>query len=152
MLIFVLNMWNLLVKNSVTWETTTAYRLISTMIKMDTIWWNLNGSVLFMGKTTTRYLECKHSHQSVHIIERWEEQIQDDVKYVGKLIYIGNEHNWLLHYESTTKPHKYWEVYFTWQIISTIVPWWWIPDLKWYLIIWWSRYGGCRICCKKATT
>ena len=29
----------------------------------------------------------------VHNIQRLEEQIQDHVKYVGKLIYIGNEHN-----------------------------------------------------------
>ena len=90
--------------------------------------------------------------QSVHTIERWQNQIQEDVQYVGKLIYIGNEHNWLLHDESTTKHHKYWESYFPWQIISTIVPWFRIPDLKWYFIIWWSHYGGCRICWKKATT
>ena len=32
----------------------------------------------------------------VHTIKRLEEQIQHDV-YVGKLIYVGNEHNGLLH-------------------------------------------------------
>ena len=42
----------------------------------------------------------------VHTIERLEEQIQHDV-YVGKLIYIGNEHNGLLHDESTTKDYRY---------------------------------------------
>ena len=42
----------------------------------------------------------------VHTIERLEEQIQDDV-YVGKLIYVANEHNGLLHDESTTKDYKY---------------------------------------------
>ena len=43
----------------------------------------------------------------VHTIERLKEQIQDKVFYVGKLIYIGNEHNGLLHDESTTKDYKY---------------------------------------------
>ena len=42
----------------------------------------------------------------VHTIKRLEEQIQRDV-YVGKLIYVGNEHNGLLHDESTTKDYKY---------------------------------------------
>ena len=69
-----------------------------------------------------------------------------------KIELYWNEHNWLLHDECTTEHHKCWEVYVTWQIISTIVPWCRIPDLKWYLIIWWSRYRGCRICWKKATT
>ena len=42
----------------------------------------------------------------VHTIKRLEEQIQRDV-YVGKLIYVGNEHSGLLHDESTTKDYKY---------------------------------------------
>ena len=42
----------------------------------------------------------------VHTIKRLEEQIQHDV-YVGKLIYVGNKHNGLLHDESTTKDYKY---------------------------------------------
>ena len=46
------------------------------------------------------------SQSIVHTIKRLEEQIQDDV-YVGKLIYVGNEHNGLLHDESTTKDYKY---------------------------------------------
>ena len=50
---------------------------------------------------------CGLGAQSVHTIERWEEQIQEDVQYFGKLIYIGNEHNWLLHDESSTKHDKY---------------------------------------------
>ena len=41
----------------------------------------------------------------VHTIKRLEEQIQHDV-YVGKLIYVGNKHNELLH-EFTTKDYKY---------------------------------------------
>ena len=67
--------------------------------------------------------------QSVHTIESWEQEIQDDVKYVGKLVYIGNDYNWLLHDESTRKHHEYWEVYFTLQIISRIVPWRSTPGL-----------------------
>ena len=47
------------------------------------------------------------AHSIVHTIERLEEQIQDDVYYVGKLIYDGNKHNGLLHDESTTKDYKY---------------------------------------------
>ena len=42
----------------------------------------------------------------VHTIKRLEEQIHHDV-YVGKLIYVGNDHNGLLHDESTTKDYKY---------------------------------------------
>ena len=42
----------------------------------------------------------------VHTIKRLEEQIQHDV-YVGKLIYVGNKQNGLLHDESTTKDYKY---------------------------------------------
>ena len=42
----------------------------------------------------------------LHTIKRLEEQNQHDV-YVGKLIYVGNEHNGLLHDESTTKNYKY---------------------------------------------
>ena len=42
----------------------------------------------------------------VHTIKRLEEQIQHDV-YVGKLMYVGNKHNGLLHDESTTKDYKY---------------------------------------------
>ena len=42
----------------------------------------------------------------VHTIKRLEEQIQHDV-YVGKLIYVGNDHNGLLHDASTTKDYMY---------------------------------------------
>ena len=42
----------------------------------------------------------------VHTVKRLEEEIQDDV-YVGKLIYVGNDHNGVLHDESTTKDYKY---------------------------------------------
>ena len=42
----------------------------------------------------------------VHTIKTLEEQIKHDV-YVGKLIYVGNNHNGLLHDESTTKDYKY---------------------------------------------
>ena len=68
-------MCNLLEKQSVAWKT-AANRLIYIMIKMDTIWWNLHGSVLCMGKKKQlRGLQA----QSVHTIERLEEQIQDDI-------------------------------------------------------------------------
>ena len=42
----------------------------------------------------------------VRTIKRLEEQIQHDV-YFGKLIYVGNDHNGLLHDESPTKDYKY---------------------------------------------
>ena len=42
-------------------ETTTANRLISIMIKMDTIWGNLHGSVLCWGTTTTSYVGYEHN-------------------------------------------------------------------------------------------
>ena len=53
-------MCNLLEKPLVVLETTTANRLISVMIKMETIWWNLPGSVLCLGKTTS-YEDYEHN-------------------------------------------------------------------------------------------
>ena len=42
----------------------------------------------------------------VHTTKRLEKQIQHDV-YVGKLIYVGNEHKGILHDESKIKDYKY---------------------------------------------
>ena len=42
-------------------KKTTAKRLISIMIKMDTIWWNLHARLLCLGKTTTSYVDYEHN-------------------------------------------------------------------------------------------
>ena len=42
-------------------KKTTAKRLISMMIKMDTIWWNLHASVLCLGKKKTSYVDYEHN-------------------------------------------------------------------------------------------
>ena len=65
-------------KQSVTCETTTAKRLISIMIKVYAIWWNLHGSVLCVGQNNNKL--CGLRAQSiVHTIQRLQEQIQDDL-------------------------------------------------------------------------
>ena len=55
--------------------------------------------------TNNNNLRGLRAQSIVHTIKRLEEQIQHDV-YVGKLIYIWNDHNGLLHDESTTKDYK----------------------------------------------
>ena len=42
-------------------KKTTAKQLISIMIKIDTIWWNLHASLLCLGKTTTSYVDYEHN-------------------------------------------------------------------------------------------
>ena len=65
-------------KQSVTSETTTAKRLISIMIKVYAIWWNLHGSVLCVWQNNNKL--CGLQAQSiVYTTERLEEEIQDDV-------------------------------------------------------------------------
>ena len=61
-------------------------------------------SIVF-GKNNNK-LRGLRAQSIVHTIKRLEEQIQHDVS-VGKLIYVGNKHNGLLHDESTTKDYKY---------------------------------------------
>ena len=71
-------MCKLLEKQSMTCETTTAKRLMSIMIKVYAIWWNLHGSVLCVGQNNNK-LRGLQAQSIVYTTERMEEQIQDDV-------------------------------------------------------------------------
>ena len=70
-------MCKLLEKQAMTCETTTAKRLISIMIKVYGIWWNLHVSVLCVGQNNK--LRGLQAQSIVYSTERMEEQIQDDV-------------------------------------------------------------------------
>ena len=64
------------------------------VLVIHSIWWTACKCIVFGRNNKLRGLRA----QSIeHTIERLEEQMQDDLYYVGKLIYTGNEHNWLVH-------------------------------------------------------
>ena len=118
------------------------------MIKMDTIWWNLLGSLLCLGKKTRNYVDCEHNSKTniwfvnndcknndlgnvdlissrivkrIWKLNRWICAIE--INGIKKW-YIISAHYWKMRGANARRRIIFWETDLYWEWEQLIITWW----------------------------